>query len=421
MTTISRRKFLALGASTGAIAASGYLLFDRNHQLITKIDTTTNSITPTNHDVLVIFTLYGGNDGLNTIVPFTDPLYAKLRGSLALTQSDVTPLGKDDLYINNSLANLTKLWNQDKVAIVAGVSYPNPILSHFVSMDIWQSGSTDNSIETGWIGRYLDQLKSPTPTTAISIGTSVPPLAIGASTSASSLVSTTPNPLPRLLDGQALTVLGNQSKYQGMDSIYASSISDLLTLDSDLTHLFAGDATKTPTTSLGTISNRAGGGASSYSAGASKDAATIATLINAGIDTRVFTFSMSGFDTHVNEAATHKADLKAADEAIASLFSNLTDTNRGRVTLLVYSEFGRRANVNGGGGTDHGTASVAFVVGDMVKGGIYGQYPSLSSLIDDNLKVTTDFRSIYAPLIDTVLQGDSKTALYGSYPNLTFV
>ena len=180
MTTLSRRKFLALGASSAAAAASGYLLFDRNHQLITKINSPSAKITPSNHDVLVIFTLYGGNDGLNTIVPFQDPLYRQLRGSLALSASDVTALGKDDLYINNSLSNLQKMWASGKVAIVAGVSYPDPILSHFVSMDIWQAGSTDNTITTGWVGRYLDQLAAPTPTTAISIGTSVPPLAIGA-------------------------------------------------------------------------------------------------------------------------------------------------------------------------------------------------------------------------------------------------
>ncbi len=421
MTAISRRKFLALGASSAAVAASGYLLFDRNHQLITKIDTTSNSLTPSNHNVLVIFTLYGGNDGLNTIVPFSDPLYAQLRGPLALSSSDVTSLGKDNLYINNSLSNLGKLWNQNKVAIVSGVSYPNPILSHFVSMDIWQSGSIDNTVATGWIGRYLDQLAKPTPTTAISIGTSVPPLTFGEKTSASSLLSTSPTPLPPVLNSSALGVISDQSKYQGMDSIYSASIADLLTLDSDLSHLFAGSTKSTTPATIGEISAQAGGGASSYSAGASKDAATIASLINAGIDTRVFTFSMSGFDTHVNEAATHKSDLKAADDAIASLFSNLDSANRGRVTLLVYSEFGRRANVNGGGGTDHGTASVSFVVGDNVKGGIYGEYPPLSSLIDDNLKVTTDFRSIYAPLIDNVLQGDSKSALFGTFPALSFV
>lgn len=149
--------------------------------------------------------------------------------------------------------------------------------------------------------------------------------------------------------------------------------------------------------------------------------ATVADLLNSGTPTKIFTVSQSGFDTHANEKGTQFEDLKIFDSAISGFLSTLHPKIADNVVVVAYSEFGRRVQVNASGGTDHGTAGVVFVYGNSVKGGLAGEYPSLTNLSDGNLKITVDYRSIYATLLENVLSHDSKTILNGNYPKLNII
>ncbi|WP_028935807.1 DUF1501 domain-containing protein [Pseudonocardia spinosispora] len=400
MEAVTRRRFLAWSGVTAAAAlASG----------VTQVDWS-DLLYRAQHDpldpkagVLVVVTLYGGNDGLNTLVPTADPAYLAGRPELAYQPSEVLDLG-EGLGLNPGLTGLKSLWDDRSLAVVRGVSYPKPDHSHFRSMAIWQTASPSTSVSTGWLGRWLDTSGSggsPDPLRALSVEPVLPPLLAGERTAAASLpVGGLALPGGRL--GAAFQALGAaQPGEPEWQARAARSLSDLHT------------------------ASRVLGGNNVGKAGAHDkgrpelDAQldTVAGLIESGVPTRVYSVSLGGFDTHADERATQQRLLTELDAALTPFVRRLNGTARGRqAVVLVYSEFGRRVRANASQGTDHGTAAPVFLVGSGVVPGFHGEQPSLTDLDDGDLKPTVDFRDIYAALLTKVL-GSDPTPVLGPTPD----
>jgi uncharacterized protein (DUF1501 family) len=350
---------------------------------------------------LVLVTLYGGNDGLNTVVPVGDPAYAKLRGDLAVDPTRTLPLA-DGLAFAPEMAGFKRLWDAGQLAVVRGVSYPNPNRSHFRSMDIWQSADPAGVTTTGWLGRWLDAAAA-TPLDGVAIGSTLPLVLAGERTAGAAIP----------IGGSVLKLPGAtkdawkamQTPAKGDSPLLAraaQSGADLLTVEATVGPVLDGAA--------GTNARANAGG----DLGAQLD--TVVRMIRAGLPTRAYVTAMGGFDTHADEGPTHPALLADLDAAVDGFFQSLAgDAHGASVVVLIHSEFGRRPSPDASGGTDHGVAAPVLVAGPAVKGGFVGDEPSLTTF-DDNgdLVWNVDFRSIYASLLGDVLGADPGSVLLGA-------
>lgn len=400
MDTISRRKFLQLtGAATIGASAAMLSLEDIAQAAITRP-------LPSGTPIVVMVTLYGGNDGLNTVIPYTDSLYYSLRPDISYKPESVLAL-TDGLGLNPSMTGIKSLWDQKKVAIIRGVGYPFPDHSHFSSMAIWQTGSPIKHISSGWLGRWLDS-QNADPMLAISLGSVPPPLFAGVKRSGSAL------PLGGLVIpsgklGMRCQTLGKPTASDSrLMSAAVQSIGNLFNLSDNVSTVLKNPA---PTTSdLPVVNGGNAGGDSSLQ----QQLDIVAKLIVAGAPTRVWSVSLGGFDTHANEANAQSVLLGNVSGSITRFLSQLRASGRSSdVTVVVYSEFGRRVKANASQGTDHGTAGPVFVVGDRINGGMYGDQPSLNKLIDGDLAITTDFRDIYSSVLQNDLKSDPAQVLDG--------
>ncbi|MDQ2957237.1 MAG: DUF1501 domain-containing protein [Actinomycetota bacterium] len=356
---------------------------------------------PAGQQVLVVLTMYGGNDGLNTLVPYADPAYHSARPELAYAPADVLHLD-DQLGLNPAMTGLAKLWQGKQLAIVRGVGYPQPDHSHFRSMDIWQTASPQAPVTTGWIGRWLDATGDD-PLRAVNIGAVLPPLAMGAKAAAAALPLGKQRAVPAVL----ATAMNGLSVADPTDSASRALVCGSYQADRQVDATFAKvldpNAADESTDQQSTAGS--GGGQGSLA----DQLAVVARCVAAGVPTRVYSVSQGGFDTHADEKDAQKNALGMVDKAVSDFLAQLAKTPRGAdVVLLMYSEFGRRVQANASQGTDHGTAGPVFVAGQRVKGGYYGDQPSLTDLDNGDLKVTTDFRAVYAELLDKVLGADPQ-------------
>ena len=400
MDTISRRKFLQLtGAATVGAGAAMLSISDIAEAAIARP-------LPLGTPIVVMVTLYGGNDGLNTVIPYTDSLYYSLRPDISYKAASVLPLS-DGLGLNPSMTGIKSLWDQKKVAVIRGVGYPFPDHSHFSSMAIWQTASPIRHISTGWLGRWLDT-QSPDPMLAISLGSVPPPLFAGVKSVGSAL------PLGGLVIpsgklGARCQTLGKSTPADShLMAAAAQSMSNLFSVSDNVTSVLKGPApvaTDLPVTNGGNA-----GGDSSLQ----QQLDLVAKLIVAGAPTRTWSVSLGGFDTHANEASAQSLLLANVSESVTRFLSSLKQSGRASdVTVVIYSEFGRRVKANASQGTDHGTSGPVFVIGDRINGGMYGDQPSLSKLVDGDLAVTTDFRDIYASVLQNDLKSDPGQVLDG--------
>jgi uncharacterized protein (DUF1501 family) len=396
--TISRRQFIAGAAGAGVIGAGGV-------GLARGLTHTSPAVSrPTAKGTLVLVALYGGNDGLNTVVPYRDPTYLAARPDLGIQPHDVLPLD-NDLGLSPSLKGLKSLWDAKQLAIVRGVGYPNPNYSHFRSMDIWQSGAPDTVETTGWLGRWLDTLGDKDPLAALSIGPTLPRLLLGASTAGASIPSGTLT-LPGAIEKPFAAVSAVARAQSALASRVSQSGTDLLTV---LHHVH--DV-------LAQTSDVAGTSLESTGGALKQQLDLVARLIKGGLSTRVYVVSAGGFDTHGEEKTVHQRLLTELDDAVTSFVKGAAPGT----TLMTFSEFGRRVAQNASGGTDHGSAGPLFVAGPSVKGGFYGDEPSLANLDNGNLRFTTDFRSVYATVASRVIGIDPASVLLGkTFPTLDFV
>jgi uncharacterized protein (DUF1501 family) len=358
--------------------------------------------------LLVVVQLTGGNDGLNTVVPYTDPEYAKLRPTLKLAKDQLKKLN-DQVALHPSMTGLADLLQDQSLCVVQGVGYPNPSQSHFRSMDIWQAASTADSLTEGWLGKALKGLPQ-TPAFHLARANESAPLAYaGAPVRAPSLTS--------LDDFQLRTVAANKGDQAAQRALIESAArapageSSLLdfvqrtavnTYDSSkrLRELGKNYQPKVPYPNTA-LANRL---------------KLAAQLIDAGLGARIFYVSQDGYDTHAGQLNAHANLLRELSDAVTAFYRDLAARgHRDRVLLMTFSEFGRRARENGSRGTDHGSAAPMLLVGGRVKAGVVGSHPSLTALEHGNLKHHTDFRQVYAAVLDGWLGVNSKDVLGGTF------
>jgi uncharacterized protein (DUF1501 family) len=408
MDTMTRRRFLVASGVTGGVALAAGSGLVTWHQLAHRA---ISDPQPVGSKILVIVTLYGGNDGINTLVPYADPAYHDARPELAYAAGDVLHLDAS-LGLNPALKGMAELWQSGQLAIVRGVGYPKPDHSHFRSMDIWQTASPDAPVNTGWIGRWLDATGDD-PVRAVNIGAVLPPLAVGTKSAAAALPLGRDNPLPAGL----ATALQGLSRADPSDSpaeaLVTASYRAERTADATFDKVLD-PASGQPDHDQVSPAGSAGG---EQSLKAQLD--VVARCIKAGVPTSVYAVSLGGFDTHADEKGTQQTQLGVLDTALSGFLHDMSGDPRGQgVVTVVYSEFGRRVRANASQGTDHGTAGPVFVAGHPIKGGFYGAQPSLTDLDDGDLKVSTDFRDVYAELLHKVLDIDPARVLGHPWPEL---
>ncbi|MHB8330067.1 MAG: DUF1501 domain-containing protein [Acidimicrobiales bacterium] len=429
---LSRRSFLVAGGAgalgAAALGATAWRGGSVEAHLAAHGLNPSSTAGASDGPILVLLTLYGGNDGLNTVVPYEDPDYTSARGALALAPGTALPLA-DGFGLHPSMPGFQKLFKANQLAVVQGVGYPNPNLSHFASMDIWQSAMPDGDQSSGWVGRWLDATGTD-PLRATSIGPTLPLALMGSKVQGAAVP-----PPPLTLPGSN----AQQSAYVGMEVVadgepglladVARSGSNLLAVQRTLAPVLDSAGTGGSGSSGGTnlegsaegaLAITQGGGGRSTTSVLSQQLDLVTKMIEGGVPTKVYAVSFGGFDTHTDETATQKALLGELDQAVSGFLGQVATAPHNRpVVVLVHSEFGRRVAGNASGGTDHGTANVVFMAGSMVKGGLYGDPPSLTKLDEnENLVFTMDFRSVYATVLSGVIGVDPKNLLGGSFSSL---
>ncbi|MEV1316140.1 DUF1501 domain-containing protein [Micromonospora arborensis] len=402
MDTQTRRRFLltsgVVGAGALAAGAGAYRLRD-------LLDTTGDRDPQAR--TLVLVTLYGGNDGLNTVIPYGDPAYRAARPELAYPDGEVRRLD-DGFGLNPALAGLHQRWSAGGLAIVRGVGYPKPDRSHFRSMDIWHTAQPDRPGNTGWLGRWLDQAGGD-PRLAVSFEPALPPLLAG-ERSAGAAVPVSDRKAAKGLPAETLTALAaaeaGESAARGRA---AACFADLRSVDEMIRQVRDSADPETADPDGEQAPATATGGARTP-LDAQLD--LVAQCVEAGVSTRAFSVSLGGFDTHADEKQLQAVLLGQLDRALTAFADRMSRTEAGRkVVVAVYSEFGRRVRANASDGTDHGTASDVLLLGAGVRGGWHGAPPSLTDLDDGDLKYTTDFRDVYATLLEQVLGTDPGPVL----------
>ncbi|MDB5136968.1 MAG: twin-arginine translocation pathway signal [Mucilaginibacter sp.] len=360
---------------------------------------------------LVIIQLSGGNDGLNTIIPYGNDIYYQKRSTIAINKADVIKL--DDIQgLNPNLSALKDIFDQGWMGIINSVGYPNPDRSHFRSMDIWQTASDSNQfLTTGWIGRYLDSncQTCKNPYTAIEVDDTLSLAMKGANMKGiavqdpNKLYQATREPFFKDLVHDHIDDHLNEDNlgylYKTMIETYSSA--DYIQKTSKTYNVSA----DYPATALG------------------NQLKTVSKFINSGLQTRVYYVSLSGFDTHVGQQNQQGRQLKIYGDAVAAFIKDLKQTEKLDDTLVMtFSEFGRRVEQNASNGTDHGTANNVLIFGGKLKkAGIFNDAPDLTQLDNGDLKYKVDFRDVYATLMDKWLDVNNSQILNKNFSGLGFI
>jgi len=367
--------------------------------------------------ILVVVQLSGGNDGLNTVVPYADDAYHKNRFTLRIGKEQIHKLD-DHVGLHPAMRLMADLFNQKKLSVVQGVGYPNPNRSHFESMDIWHTARHDRSAElaasrerrtVGWLGRYLDESASTrkgSDVAGLHLGSQRLPLALAA--------LNVQVPSVRSLDRFRLQ--------DGGDAELRRTIETLAGLKrpatNDLLDFIQANATAALASSQ-RISEALGRYKTSVNypgTGLAQSLKSVAQLIDAGLSTRVYYVALDGFDTHSEQKDAHAGLLGELSAALAAFLQDLSEHGHAeRVLAMSFSEFGRRVRENASRGTDHGAAAPMFLAGGRVRPGLIGKHPSLTDLDDGDLKFHTDFRQVYAAILREWLGWKTDTILDGKY------
>ncbi|MCH7641914.1 MAG: DUF1501 domain-containing protein [Chloroflexi bacterium] len=365
--------------------------------------------------VLVVVQLSGGNDYLNCIVPWEDPRYKDFRPNIRIVDDDVIPLD-NGFGLNPGMAAFKELYDQDRVAIIHGVGYPTPNRSHFRSMDIWHTATPDRVGEQGWLGQAVRQLdpKGENVVTAVNFGNGLPRALAAPGVPVASV--------GKLEDYGLLTgISGEAQREQALSAfsrIYSPGVGSGWVMDylgkTGLDALKGADILKAaPEMYESTVEYPDNPIADSLKG--------VAQVHFADLGTRVFYTTYGGWDTHTNEVALQKQLWEDVSTALRAFWQDLEEHGRGpEVTMLVFSEFGRRVKDNGTG-TDHGSGGVSFIIGDKVKGGHYSEYPSLDvgRLTEGDLTFNFDFRGLYTDLLEDWLDLDAQEIVGGKFEKIS--
>jgi len=353
--------------------------------------------------ILVVVQLTGGNDGVNTVIPFKDPEYARLRPTLKIPVDQIRKVN-DSIGLHPAMNGLAELLQEQALCIVQGVGYPNPDQSHFRSMDIWHAGSTAQTLTEGWLGKSLKQL--PAPSFHLAASNETAPLALaGAPVRVPSITS--------LEDFQLKTVAATQGDAKEQRAVIENAAKP----EAGKPNLL--DFVKRTAVNTYASSRRLQEIAKNYQpkvpypqTGLANRLKLAAQLIAADLGARLFYVSIDGFDTHASQAAAHTALLREVSDALTAFWKDLAaQGHKDRLLVMTFSEFGRRGHENGSQGTDHGAAAPLLLVGSKVKSGLVGTHPALTNLQMGNLKHDIDFRQVYAALLDGWLGVSSKEVL----------
>ncbi len=370
-----------------------------------------NNILPINDKIVVVVQLSGGNDGLNTVIPYYNDIYYKVRPQIAIKKNEVLKLN-DELGLNPAMQGFKNLFDDGKVCVINNVGYPEPDRSHFRSMDIWHTASKSNEYKTtGWLGRYLDEQcgSCNKPTQVLEIddtlslalkGDNVKGLAMK---DVKRLYVTTANPYIEQLTKQHVVGDHQHNNAEYLYKTLAETVSSAEYIYQ--TSKIYKSAANYPNHQFG------------------KGMKTIAELITSGVDTKVYYISLGSFDTHFNQQKRQADLLQQLSETVKVFLDDLKVVGKANdVLLMTFSEFGRRVNENASGGTDHGTANQVFLVGNNLKQkGIYNEAPNLSDLDNGDLKFSVDFKSIYATILKNWLQTNDQHILGDKYQYLNFL
>jgi len=408
--SITRRRFLSSAATLFGAALNTQLLglLAQQAQAAPRVAGSSR--------ILILIQMSGGNDGLNTVIPYADPAYLKLRPAIGLKPQTVLKL-TDKVGLHPSMGPFEELYKKGKLAIVQGVGYPEPNLSHFRSLEIWQTAEPIKIKETGWVGRYLDLANAgKSHIDNIFPAINVDPI-LPKTLSAQKVV------VPSINDVRSFSFQADprfeadrQAQLATFNAIYQKYSLNRPYVDS--LRKIGLDTTEASSSIAKMVTNYKS--AAQYpNNGFGRGMQLIAQLISGGANCGVYTISLGSFDTHTNEGVTLDSLFRVLTGAVAALQSDLEAHGVDKdVVMMTFSEFGRRAAENGGRGTDHGTAAPMFFIGSNVRSGMVGDQPSLSDLDNGNLKYKIDFRNVYATVVDKWLRADSKSVLGDKFDNL---
>ena len=369
--------------------------------------------------VLVVLQLSGGNDILNTLVPYTNPLYYDNRPNVRIPEDQVLPIN-DTLGFNPNMAPLKALYDAGKVAVIQGVGYPTPNRSHFRSMDIWHTCAPEKMADEGWLGRAIRDLdpNKENVLTGVNFGRGLPKALAAPGVPVASVGSLESY-------GVLTTIELEEQRTQALD-IFARMYSPSMGTGPVMEYLSqtgmdamnGADILATATAKYSSTVEYGGSSMSQYMR-------NIAQVHCADLGTRILytTAPYNSFDTHATQMSAHAGLCTNLSQSVGDFFDDLKEHNATEnVVLLLFTEFGRRVHDNGSG-TDHGAGGAAFVIGDAIKGGLYGEYPSLAEekLMDGDLHFNNDFRGLYATLLEDWLGLDSKPIVNGSFEKFDFI
>lgn len=440
----TRRQFLARGITLASAAATVPAFLQRSAMGLPYVEGLSSIPGVPEDHVLVVVQLGGGNDGLNTLVPFGDPVYYKARPGIGIPEGKALRLGKaDGVGLHPQMRGIQELFDEGLLSIVQGVGYPNPNRSHFKSMDIWHTADTSGT-GTGWIGRYMDseccgygkgesgrperpagsagdatrgaggagkRSAEPDPQAGIAIGRDAPLAMQGAVAKPVAFENTD------LFRWMGRDVHGALA--EPYDRITRRGVADGADPASNTGFLMrtALDAQLSSDQIRRAVAARP---LAQYPQGElAGQLRMVAAMIRAGLRTRVYYVTLGGFDTHAQQGGENGRQANLLGQFSQSLKAFYDDLkkqgNDARVLTMTFSEFGRRVYQNASQGTDHGTAAPMFLAGPMVRSGLLGTYPSLTDLDEGDLKFTTDFRCVYAGILEQWLKADSKKILQGNF------
>jgi uncharacterized protein (DUF1501 family) len=402
---MQRRNFLLATASGLAVIANTDHIFAR-----ALAQTPLPGLPGSAGRCLVLINLYGGNDGLNCVVPHGDDRYYQLRQGLAIDRNDVLAIDAR-VGLNPGMHSLKSLYNKGMVAIVQGVGYPEPDHSHFRSTEIWQTAAPDHYEHTGWLGRYFDESSGSLQNLfkGVAVSKVLPEVMVSEHTDIPAIPALGEYAMAADRDLAARRAFSREAGDRRLpfSSPYLAHVMEVegnaQRSSEELPKLVAGYTTRAsyPATALG------------------RSLALAAQIVGSNLGTRAIYVEHGSFDTHVSQKITQNLLLTQFSNAIGAFYDDLAaHGNERRVLTLTFSEFGRRIEENGSRGTDHGEASPLFLIGGGVKGGLYGTLPDLTATNMGNVRYSVDFRSVYATVLERWLGRPSAAVLGGTFQKL---
>ncbi len=369
--------------------------------------------------VLVVLQLSGGNDALNTIVPYGDPLYVDNRPTVRIAEDQVLPIN-DYIGFNPTLGPIKQMYDEGKVAIIQGIGYPTPNRSHFRSMDIWHTCEPEKVGTEGWLGRTIRDIdpNKDNVLTGVNFGRGLPRALAAPGVPVASVGNLETY-------GVLTGIEGADQRTEALDvfeNIYSPAIGKGAVMDylsqTGMDALRGADILSTAPEEYSSTVEYGGNAVAQYMR-------NIAQVYLAELGTRILytTAPYNSFDTHAGQMAAHARLWTDVSNAVSDFYQDLKEHNASEnVVVLLFTEFGRRVHDNGSG-TDHGSGGIAFVIGDTVKGGLYGEYPSLEAdkLLEGDLHYNNDFRGMYATLLEKWMGLDSKPITGGSFEQLDLI